>query len=93
MTVNRPSDELVIGPPARVARRADPDGLQNSASPQLLRGPRDVVGEGELVVVGLDAADVVGGGRVQRLHQQCERLLELFEFEVRNLLITHCLLN
>ena len=63
-TPYRPSDELVVRPPARVAGRADPDRLQNPAGPQLLRRPRDVIGEGELVVVGLDAADVVGGGRV-----------------------------
>ena len=88
-TLYRPSDELVVGPPARVAGRADPDRLQNPASPQLLRRPSDVIGEGELVVVGLDAADVVGGGRVQRLHQQGQRLLELFEFAITNLLKKH----
>lgn len=35
-------------------------------------------------VIGLNTADVVGGGAVQSVHQQLQRLTELFEETWRN---------
>lgn len=64
-------------PPGRVSSRADSHRLEHAASPELLYGSSGFEREAHLVVVGLDAADVMGRGRVQGGHEEAERVPKL----------------
>ena len=51
--------EVIVGPPGRVAGRADADSLEDAAGAELLHSSLRVELEGRFLVIGLDASDVV----------------------------------
>ena len=71
------NEKVVVGPSRRETGRADAHRLQDTAGSQLLDASLGIKLKGGLVVVGLDAPDVVRGRLVQRRHQKVQRVPEL----------------
>lgn len=64
----------MIGHPVGEAPHANPDPLQHTVAGQLVQHQARLDDPGLFVVVGYDAADKVGLGRVQRVHEGVELL-------------------
>lgn len=60
-----------------VARTPDAHGLQHAGVAELTQNDIVVKVGGDFVIVGFDAADEVGHGAVEGLHQSGQRLAEL----------------
>ncbi|KAG5461969.1 MAG: hypothetical protein BJ554DRAFT_5759, partial [Olpidium bornovanus] len=71
-----PVDEFLESPPRGVAGAGDADGLEDPASPQLVQDHGRVEAPRLLLLVGLDAADVVHVRAVDGVHQGDQGRLE-----------------